>query len=97
MGISSYIVWESRSPLRADALKIYTAQLAVNFVWPLLFFGLEMFGLAFFWLILLWVLAAMAALLFHYIDETAGLLMLPYLIWLGFAAYLNIGIWLLNR
>ena len=99
MGFASALVYCSSAsiPRRERALTVYALSLVANFVWPLLFFGLEMFGLAFFWLILLWVLAAMAALLFHYIDETAGLLMLPYLIWLGFAAYLNIGIWLLNR
>ena len=48
-------------------------------------------------LLLLWVLAAVTALLFSCIDSRAGKLMIPYLVWLTFAAYLNLGVWLLNR
>lgn len=99
MGLASAIVYASPAslPRRERALTVYAMSLVANFVWPLLFFGLEMYAIAFFWLLLLMLLAAAAALLFRYIDETAGLLMLPYLIWLCFAAYLNLGIWILNR
>ena len=99
MGAASYLVWVSgASPVRRErALTVYLMQLAANFVWPLLFFGMELFFAAFLWLGLLWILAALATLLFWYISERAGKLMLPYLLWLSLALYLNLGIWLLNR
>ena len=52
---------------------------------------------AFFLLLVLLVLAAVSALLFFHISSAAGRLMLPYLVWLLFAGYLNLGVWLLNR
>lgn len=99
MGLASALVYCSPAslPRRERALTVYAMSLVANFVWPLLFFGLEMYALAFFWLLLLGALAAVAALLFRYIDKGAGLLMLPYLVWLGFAAYLNLGVWILSR
>ena len=99
MGLASALVSCSGAsqPRRERALTVYTWSLVANFVWPLLFFGLEMYLVAFFWLLLLWMLVAAAALLFHCIERRAGLLMLPYLVWLSFAAYLNFGVWLLNK
>ena len=99
MGLASYFVWVAQvSPIRRDrALTLYLMQLAANFAWPLIFFGMELYLLAFVWLVLLWILAALCTLLFWYISERAGKLMLPYMLWLSFAAYLNLGIWLLNR
>ena len=52
---------------------------------------------AFLLLLLLWVLAVVTALLFSCIEEKAGKLLIPYIVWLTFAAYLNIGVWVLNR
>lgn len=99
MGAASYLVWLAPvSPVRRErALTVYVMQLAANFIWPLLFFGMELYLGAFFWLLILWCLAALTALLFWYIREAAGKLMLPYMLWLSFAAYLNFGVWLLNR
>ena len=99
MGYASYLVWVSEaSPVRKErALTAYALSLAANFIWPLVFFGMELYLLAFIWLILLWLLSAAATLLFHYISEKAGKLMLPYMLWLSFAAYLNLGVWILNR
>ena len=98
MGIASCLVWSSQvSPARKErALTAYIMQLAANFIWPLVFFGMELYLLAFIWLIVLWLLAAACTVLFWYISEKAGKLMLPYMLWLSFAAYLNFGIWLLN-
>jgi len=99
MGAASYLVWVSEaSAVRKErALTLYVMQLAANFVWPLIFFGMELYLAAFLWLLLLWVLAALTTLMFWYISERAGKLILPYMLWLSFAAYLNFGIWLLNR
>jgi len=99
MGYASYLVWVSgASEIRKDrALTAYALSLGANFIWPLIFFGMELYLLAFIWLILLWLLSAAATLLFHYISEKAGKLMLPYMLWLSFAAYLNLGVWILSR
>lgn len=99
MGFASYLVWMSgASAIRKErALTAYALSLAANFIWPLIFFGMELYLLAFIWLILLWLLSAAATVLFHYISERAGKLMLPYMLWLSFAAYLNLGVWILSR
>jgi len=99
MGYASYLVWTAEiSPIRrARALKAYLLSLAANFLWPLIFFLLELYLPAFLWLLLLWILAAISTLLFRHISMPAGELMLPYLVWIAYAGYLNFGIWILNR
>ena len=99
MGIASYRIWASGvSHSRRDrALSFYAASLAVNFLWPIFFFGMELYLFSFLWLILLWLLVLICVILFYYISDTAGKLMIPYLVWLTFAGYLNLGVWLLNR
>lgn len=99
MGYASYRVLESGA-LKEDirkALTLYGLQLAANFLWPLLFFGAGWFLLSFFWLIALWVLIFLTIRAFSRIDETAGNLLIPYILWATFAAYLNFGIYLFNR
>ena len=98
MGYASYRVLESDVP-KAEIKKawiLYGLQLLANFIWPLLFFGGGWFLLSFFWLIALWVLILLTIRAFSSIDETAGNLLLPYILWVTFAAYLNFGIYLLN-
>ena len=99
MGAASYLVLTSAAsaPRRERALTVYGLSLAANFLWPIVFFTMRMYLAAFLLLLVLWVLAAIAALLFSCIDGRAGRLMVPYLVWLTFAAYLNLGVWLLNR
>lgn len=72
-------------------------QLVLNFFWSLIFFNAQAFLLAFFWLLLLWLLVLGMILVFRKIDPLAGWLQIPYLLWLTFAAYLNLGVWYLNR
>ncbi len=98
MGLASYLVYTSTaSPERIRrAMTAYVLQLAANFIWPLIFFLLGAYLVAFLWLILLFALALVCALRFGYIDARAGKLMTPYLVWLFFAAYLNLGVYLLN-
>lgn len=74
----------------------YALQLFFNFGWSLIFFNLEAYLLAFFWLVILWTLIAITTILFAQKSRTAGLLMLPYLSWVTFAGYLNLGIWWLH-
>lgn len=98
MGIGAARIWnEPPSAQRKNALIVFAAQLAVNFVWSFIFFNLQAFGFAFVWLILLWALILTMILLFARIDKTAALLQIPYLLWVTFAGYLNCVTWLLNR
>ena len=82
---------------RNRALIVYVVQLAVNFLWSIIFFNLQAYGFAFFWLILLWVLILTMIYLFCKVDKPAALLQIPYAIWVTFAGYLNLMIWLMNR
>lgn len=99
MGLACYLVATApiSQPRRERALTVYGLSLAANFLWPILFFTMEAWGAAFVCLVLLWVLVAATMLLFSCIDRRAGQLLIPYLVWLSFAAYLNLGVWLLNR
>ena len=67
-----------------------------NFIWPLLFFAGEWFLAALIWLVVLWILIFLTIRAFSKIDERAGDLLIPYILWVTFAAYLNLGIFLLN-
>lgn len=95
MGIASYLVLTSEKPNSA-ALAVYSIQLLFNFFWSVIFFNLELYLLAFIWLVLLWLLIVKTTSLFYRISKPAGYLMIPYLLWVTFAGYLNFAIYLLN-
>lgn len=82
---------------RRQALILFLVQLAVNFFWSPIFFGAQAFGAAFLWLLALWLLVLEMIRQFRKVDELAAKLQIPYLLWLTFAAYLNLGVWYLNR
>ena len=98
MGYASYRVLTSGADKEQiqKALRLYGVQLALNFLWPIIFFGFDAYLLAFMVLIGLWVLIFLTLQAFSKIDETAGNLLLPYLLWVTFAGYLNLGVYLLN-
>ena len=98
MGIASYLVSVSDAPHeeKARALWTYGIQLAFNFLWPIAFFNLKWYLFAFLWLVILWILILITALRFGRIRRPAGYLLVPYLLWVAFAGYLNLGIYLLN-
>ena len=99
MGISSYLILqsgESQEEIR-KALTIYGYQLVVNFLWPTFFFNFGWYFFSFLWLVLLWVLVLIMILRFKNISKLAAYMNIPYLVWLTFAGYLNLGIWILNR
>ena len=98
MGIASYLVLtsEASSEQIRRAMIPYIIQLVFNFFWSIIFFNLGRYLLAFFWLIGLWILILITAVRFSRIRPLAGDLMLPYLLWVTFAGYLNYGIYLLN-
>lgn len=97
MGIGAARVYLSpASGARSQALLRYGVQLLFNFFWSIIFFNLQAFGAAFLWLAALWVLILRMILSFRKADPLAAWLQLPYLLWVTFAGYLNLGVWLLN-
>ena len=98
MGISGARIYLSpASGERSRGLRLFLVQLAFNFFWSFLFFQFQRFGLAFLWLMVLWGLILWMILTFRKVDPLAAWLQVPYLLWVTFAAYLNLGVWWLNR
>lgn len=98
MGISVARIWLSPpTKERNHGLIIYAVQLFFNFFWSIIFFNLQAYGFAFFWLIALWALILGMIIIFSRTDRLAAILQIPYLIWVTFAGYLNLMVWLLNR
>jgi tryptophan-rich sensory protein len=79
-----------------NILKIYFAQLIVNALWSPLFFGFKFYLIALFWLILLIILVAIMILKMLLNNKFAAYLQIPYFLWLLFATYLNLAVYLLN-
>ena len=96
MGIS-YGILESKSLIDSKSKIIYYLQLFFNLLWPIAFFLLKWRLFSFIWIIALDILVAIMIYEFYKIDKLAGILQIPYLIWILFASYLNIAIYLLNR
>lgn len=99
MGIGSALIYNSAADEKdkTQALFVYALQLAVNFFWSILFFNVRAFLFSFIWLLLLWVLIIVMILRFSRINKVAAWLQLPYLLWVTFAGYLNLAIYILNR
>jgi len=99
MGIAAFLVWRKGWENRQVriALIAFLVQLVLNASWSVVFFGLQspLYGLIV--ISVLWVAILYTALKFYRISLVAGVLMLPYLLWVTFAAVLNESIWLLNR
>lgn len=99
MGISSAIIYMKRDEKpeeAAAALRIYAFQLAINFFWPIIFFNLGAYLFAFIWILLTMVFVALMISAFRKISPLAAYLQLPYLLWLIFAGYLNLMIFIMN-
>ena len=100
MGIGSAIIYTMRCQtnplLRSSALRIYALNLVVNFLWSVIFFNFRAFLFAFIWIMLLWVIIIFMIIRFSKVSKTAAYLQIPYLLWVTFAAYLNLAIYILN-
>ena len=97
MGVASYLVCVSGKPARSKtALTVYGIQLGFNFLWSIIFFSVKAYLFAFIWLLVLLALIIINAVLFYRIDKKAGYLLIPYILWVTFAGYLNFAIYLLN-
>lgn len=96
MGISAYLIYRDSS-IDNGALKVYLIQLFINFVWPILFFLLSYRLLSLIWIILLVIVVIVMIIKFYKVNRVAAYLQIPYLIWILFATYLNLGFYILNR
>ncbi len=99
MGISSAIIYSERDVNAAKAnraLIIYGINLFLNFFWSIIFFNMRAYLFAFIWLVLLWAVILTMIKKFAQIKPVAGILQIPYLLWVTFAGYLNLSIYLLN-
>lgn len=96
MGYAAYLVWDAKDIDSGRVLRLYLFHLLVNVLWPLFFFRLRWRLFAFFWVILLILVASLVMNGFKYIRKSAFRLMLPYYLWLFYAAYLNLGFYLFN-
>ncbi|MFA6411044.1 MAG: TspO/MBR family protein [Candidatus Buchananbacteria bacterium] len=91
MGIALYLVWSKRK-----IPAIFWAQLILNILWSVIFFGWHNLGAAFFELILLWLAILYTIISFYRISKPAAYLLVPYILWVTFAGFLNYSLWILN-
>lgn len=80
----------------SGALTVYGLQLVVNFFWSIIFFNMQAYLFSFIWLIILWLLIIWMIFKFKKISPLAAYLQIPYLLWVTFAGYLNLMIYILN-
>ncbi len=96
ISISLYLVTNTKKNGNFDYYMIYVIQLIVNSLWTFIFFGLECFLFSFFWILLLIILVLFMTYIYYQNNKYSAYLLIPYICWLIFAAYLNLQIYLLN-
>lgn len=99
MGIAAFLVWRrglGRNDVRV-ALTVFGVQLGLNTLWSILFFGFQTPFLSLLEIVVLWLAIAATIGLFFRINKPAAYLLIPYLLWVSFATYLNAAYWFLNR
>ncbi len=99
MGIAHYLVWnnsEKQPQVKRTAIIFYFIQLLLNFLWSFLFFNQHQPGWAFIDILLLFAMILLTIIWFRKISAVAAWLLVPYLCWVGFAAWLNYSLWSLN-
>lgn len=96
MGIGAALIYKDK--YRDDsALGIYALQLVINFFWSIIFFNMRAYLFAFVWLVILWLFIIWMIVKFKRINSLAAYLQIPYLLWVTFAGYLTLAIYILNR
>ncbi|MDX9856350.1 MAG: TspO/MBR family protein [candidate division Zixibacteria bacterium] len=97
MAVAAFLVWRQCGFTGARAaLSLFIAQLVVNGLWSWFFFGMHRIGLAFFDIIVLWFLIAATIMAFYKLNKVAGWMLIPYLMWVSYAAGLNFALWRMN-
>jgi translocator protein len=92
MALAAWLVWR-RIGWQGSALLLFFVQLALNLLWSILFFGLQLVGLALVDIVVLVIVIALTTIAFWWVDRRAGLLFVPYGIWVAYAGILNGAIW----
>lgn len=96
MGISLYLVWINKTKIKKPAFTAFFIQLSLNALWSVLFFGLQNPLIAFVEIILLWISILITIIYFYRISKVSAYLLIPYILWVSFAAVLNFYIFYLN-
>ena len=97
MGISLFFVWQRQGhPQFKKALIFFFVQLILNILWSFVFFGLRLPFLGLMDIVLLWIAILLTIQTFLKVSSFAGVLLIPYLLWVGFATLLNFSLWILN-
>ena len=100
MGISAAMIFlqKKENPQASQkSFVFYGISLFLNFFWSVIFFNMQAFLFSFIWLLLLWVSVLLTILQYRKISPLAAALQAPYLLWITFACYLNLAIFILNR
>jgi translocator protein len=95
MAVAAWLAWR-REGMRGSAQPLFAFQLVLNLAWTALFFGMTWIGAALVEIIILWIAIAATAIAFQRISRLAALLLIPYLLWVAYAAALNAGFWAMN-
>jgi len=99
MGVSVFLVWQKG--LATDgvllAFVLFWIQLAMNAIWSIIFFGMKSKGGGVITIVVLWLLILTTIVSFFRVSVWAGVLLIPYIVWVSIASYLNVGVWILNR
>jgi len=96
MSIAAWLIWNKYGKIAAFQLGLYFIQLILNAAWTWLFFGLHRIRLAFVDILLLWSAILATLVTFWDLEPLAGLLLVPYMVWVSFAVFLNAAILSLN-
>ncbi len=99
MGISAAMIYNEKDAKPDEvrsALTVYGINLFLNFFWSIIFFNMRAFLFSFIWLVALWIVILIMIIRFYKVRPIAGILQIPYLLWVTFAGYLNLAIYLLN-
>ena len=99
MGISVFLVWQKGLAINGALLAfvLFWIQLAINAIWSIIFFGMKSKGGGVMTIIVLWLLILATTVTSFRVSVWAGALLIPYILWVSIASYLNIGIWMLNK
>ncbi|MFA5178291.1 MAG: TspO/MBR family protein [Candidatus Paceibacterota bacterium] len=97
IGISAFLIWQKKDEKNIKpAIAIFFIQLFLNYIWSIIFFGNLNYFLAFIDISLLWISIVIMMTVFLKISKPAGLILIPYLLWVSFASILNYYVWILN-
>ncbi len=98
MGVALFLIWQKgwRERRVKTAVAVFAVQLLLNTLWSIVFFGLQSPGWALLNIVALWVAILWTIIVFYNISKPASYLLMPYILWVSFALYLNYSIWVLN-